>query len=173
MLSATDRVMILTAPYCPLYLWRTMRTREHPPLPIVFPSCQWPMKVLRLLLDAVVDVVEMAELRLESRPSLVIWEIRLCCGDSGRSLLRTARVPLGSRDSLCGRLGFEDWLLACLVVCWCRWETGGVFVPFLSSLRGCRRVEGRLALLRWRSAIGALVESEVGLHAGECEYEMR
>lgn len=66
-LSATLRVMILTAPYWLPLLCLTTLTLEHPPFPIVLPSCQCPMYVLRRRpVDALVEAVEMAELRLES-----------------------------------------------------------------------------------------------------------
>lgn len=96
------------------------------------------MNVFRLRPDAV-DVVEMAELRFESRSSLDICEMRLWAGDSGCSPLRTARVPLGSRDSLCGKLGWDEELaLVCLAALVCRWDTGGVLILLGTSASGCR-----------------------------------
>lgn len=67
------------------------------------------MNAFRFRVDAFVDVVEMAEFRLESRShSLVICEMRLFSGELGRSLLRTVSVPFGSSDSLCGKLGCDE-----------------------------------------------------------------
>jgi hypothetical protein len=68
--SAAVLVMILTAPYWFRVLCLTSRTREQPPFPIVFPNCQWPMYVFRLRpeAEALVEVVDMAEFRFESRP---------------------------------------------------------------------------------------------------------
>jgi hypothetical protein len=101
-----------------------------------------------------VDVVEMAEFRSESRSdSLAIWETRLVPDDGG-SLLRTASVPLGSRDSLWGKWVAGDEMMSALAYRDWRWDTG-VFVWLRSSLRGCRcrLVAERLALLRYRSAM--------------------
>lgn len=98
-LSAVDRAMILTAPTCVVYRCRTARTCEHPPLPIVFPSCQCPIYAFRLRPEAFVDVVEMAELRFEASSSttlLSLWS----SGDVGCE--RGANEPLASSETLCG-----------------------------------------------------------------------
>lgn len=154
-LSATDLVMIFTAPYWSLCLCRTTRTREQPPLPIVLPSCQCPIYVLRLTLDAVVEVAEMAELRLESRASsLAMRERCLFFGDIGYSLLRTVRLPLGSKDSLWGRLEEVSPLTYLPLRC----EGGGLLMRFLSSSKG-RLAVGRLA--RYRSAMGSVGRGSV------------
>ncbi len=94
------------------------------------------MYVFRRLPDALVEVVEMAELRLEAPScSLTIWESRLCPGDAGLPS-RTLREPLGSSDSLWGRLcGAID---ADFPFFSCRFWTGGVFARFFTSVSGCR-----------------------------------
>lgn len=136
--SALDLVIILTAPSWSVCLWRTTRTREQPPLPIVLPSCQWPMYCLRFLPDALVEVDEMAEFRLDSYSySLAICETRLEPDVDAGSPLRTARVPLGSRDSLRARSEAGDEAISVLMNGECRWETG-VFAWLRSSRRGCR-----------------------------------
>src|SRR5690242_4087937 len=64
--SAVVLDMILAAPNCPVMLCLTKRTREQPPRPIVLPSCQGPMCVLRrrLVFDALVLALEIVESRL-------------------------------------------------------------------------------------------------------------
>jgi hypothetical protein len=75
-LSAIAFEMILVAPYSPVTLCRTMRTREHPPRPTVEPSCHGPMCVFRrrLELDALVLAFDISESRLGlcGRPPLLI-----------------------------------------------------------------------------------------------------
>lgn len=162
MLSAVDRAMILTAPYCRVCLCRTALTREQPPLPIVLPSCQCPMYVFRLRPEAVVEAVEIAELRLESRSlSPAIWEIRLCSGELVCPS-RTVSEPLAMRDSLCGKAMGE--VAGCLVCLKGRRVRGEEFAPLASTLRGCRFCAARL--LRYRSAIGDWVQGgRINSHA--------
>ena len=106
--SAVVFEMILAAPYCPVMLCLTSRTREHPPRPIVFPSCHGPMCVLRrrVVFDAFVLALEMVESRfgLCGRGSLAnTADSRLFSGVVDCCSWRTASVPLGTMDSLCGR----------------------------------------------------------------------
>lgn len=135
---------------------RTALTREQPPLPIVLPSCQCPMYAFRLRPDAVVEAVEIAELRFESRSlSPAIWEMRLCSGE----LLcpsRTVSEPFATRDSLCGKVMGD--VAGCLLCLNGRRVKGEEFAPLVSTLRGCRFCAARL--LRYRSAIGDWVEAE-------------
>jgi hypothetical protein len=105
---------------------------------------------LRFRPEAVVDAVEIAELRLESRSlSPVIWRMRLCSGELVCSS-RTVREPFAVNDSLCGKLlGEVVCAFACLNgirVC------GDEFVPLGSTFSGSRLGAERLP--RYRSAIG-------------------
>ena len=103
----------------------------------------------------VVEVVDIAELRLDSRSvSLVIWEIRLCSGELTGSL-RTAREPFAVKDSLCGRESGEEGKYLAAYLGGAR-GAGDEFAPLVISDNGCRLVAARLP--RYRSAIGVAVE---------------
>jgi hypothetical protein len=109
--SAVDFEIIFAAPYCPVPVCRTRRTREQPPRPIVLPNCQGPMLVLRrrTVLETLVLAFEISESRLE------LWERGSWAWTAERRLFssedccscRTARLPLGTMDSLWGS-GFDD-----------------------------------------------------------------
>ena len=79
--SAVLLDMILAAPYFPVPLCRTMRTREQPPLPTVLPSCHGPMCVLRRPpWEALVLALDISESRLvlRGRLSSITADTRLC-----------------------------------------------------------------------------------------------
>lgn len=108
------------------------------------------MYVLRRRPEAFVEVVEMAESRLVSRPSsLATLETRLLAGELG-VLPRTASEPLGSSDSLCGRCCGEVEIVRAALGC--RVCTGGVLPLFRISLKGCLTA-GCCRACRYRSAI--------------------
>jgi hypothetical protein len=90
-LSAIAFEMIFAAPYSPVALCRTTRTREHPPRPIVLPNCQGPICVFRRrpVAEAFVLAFEISELRLGlcgrvGYDSLMTADIRLFSGDGCR-----------------------------------------------------------------------------------------
>jgi hypothetical protein len=108
------------------------------------------MYALRFLPEAVVDAVEIAELRFESHSlSPVISRIRLCSGELACPS-RTVREPFAVNDSLCGKLlGEVVGAFACLNgtrVC------GDELAPLGSTFSGSRLGAERLP--RYRSAIG-------------------
>jgi hypothetical protein len=112
------------------------------------------MYVLSLRPEAV-EVVDTAELRLDSRPvSLVIWAIRLCPGELTGSL-RTASEPFAANDSSCGRGAGEEVEYLAAYLGSAR-GAGEEFAPLVISVKGCRLVAGRLP--RYRSAIGDGIE---------------
>lgn len=108
------------------------------------------MYALRFRPEAVVDAVEIAELRFESCSlSPVIWEMRLCSGELACPS-RIVREPLAVNDSLCGKaLGEVAGALACLKG---TRDSGDEFAPLASRLNGCRFGAARLP--RYLSAIG-------------------
>lgn len=90
--------------------------------------------------DALVEVVDTAELRLDwASGSAGMAERRLFSGDS--ESLRILRVPLGTSDSLCGSEGpdDEDGTLAFAFLD----EDEPMFALSVASLNGFRRVGGR------------------------------
>jgi hypothetical protein len=146
--SAIDLEMILAAPYCPVPLCLTRRTREQPPRPIVLPSCHGPMCVLRrrLVFEALVLALDMSESRLElwGRASWATTAERRLFSGAMCSSCRTARVPFGTIDSLWGSgFGDEDgmWPWPCLSPR--RWGCEFSLARKEASPRARRRVGGR------------------------------
>ena len=92
------------------------------------------MYAFRFRPDAVVEAVEIAELRFESRSlSPAIWEMRLCSGELVCPS-RTVREPLAISDSLCGKaIGEVAGCLLCLKGSRVRGEE---FAPLANTLRG-------------------------------------
>lgn len=135
-LSAVLFDMILAAPYLPVPLCRTMRTREQPPLPTVLPNCHGPMWVfLRPPCEALVLALDISESRLVLRGLLSSMTVdnRLCCGDgdgTNSCPCRTVSEPLADRSSLRGSGRGEDLGAACafsfspvLLVARSRWSS--------------------------------------------------
>ena len=98
--------------------------------------------------DALVEVVDIAELRLEwTSGSAGTAERRLFSGDS--EPLRILRVPFGTSDSLCGSEGPEDEEAMLAFTCLDVEEP--MFALSVASLSGCRRVGGRGGIAYCRS----------------------
>jgi len=150
--SAVAFEMIFAAPYCPVPLCLTSRTREQPPRPIVLPNCHGPMWVLRrrLVLEALVLALEMSESRLAlcGRASAETTAERRLFSGVGSSYL-TASEPLGTIDSLCGSgCGDEEdgndddlWPFLCCSVRY--WACGCSLARLVPSPKARRRVGGR------------------------------